>query len=89
MAGYRTKVQIVGDILACAGNGASVSEMVRRTNTSHNRLSTILGILVSQGLMEQDDNGCGRRYQTSAKGRDFLQEYQTFQKFSENYGMVI
>ena len=73
-------------MLACAGEGASVSDMTREASASHNRISSILGMLVSSGLMEQRG---GRLYRTSAKGRNFLQEYRTFQRFSETFGMNI
>ncbi len=89
MAGYKSKVQIIGDMLTCAGDGASVSDMIQQSSTSYNRISSILGILISQGLMEQCARRDGRKYQTSSKGQNFLQEYRAFQRFSENYGMTI
>lgn len=89
MVGYKSKVQIIGDMLTCAGDGASVSDMIQQSSTSYNRASSILGVLISQGLMEQCAGCDGRRYHTSNKGRNFLQEYKKFQRFSENFGMAI
>lgn len=89
MVGYKSKAQIIGDMLTCANDGASVSDMIQKSSTSHSRVSSILGTLISRGLMEQCTSCDNRRYHTSNKGRNFLQEYKKFQRFSENFGMTI
>lgn len=89
MAGYKSKAQIIGDMLTCADDGASVSDMIQQSSTSHNRITSILRVLLSQGLMEHRASPDGRRYHTSSKGRNFLQVYREFQRFSEDFGMTI
>jgi len=55
-------MKIVGEILTTARddapdeNGASVTYLIRKANISHVRISKILGTLVSQGLLEQNDS---------------------------------
>ena len=59
MVTYRTHIKIVGEILDTTMDsvdeheGASITHLIRKANVSHGRLSRILGILVSQGLLEQ------------------------------------
>lgn len=95
MAEYRTHIKIIGDILTTTqddlqdGNGASVTYLIRRANISHGRISRILKNLVSQGLLEQIDSKGACKYKISSSGREFLQAYQTFSKFADNFGLSI
>jgi len=95
MVEYRTHMKIIGDILTTTRDeladedGATITFLIRKANISHVRISRILTNLVSQGLLEQDSSQGACRYRISHSGREFLQAYQTFSKFSENFGLVI
>lgn len=95
MSAYRTHMKIVGEILTTARddapdeNGASVTYLIRKANISHVRISKILGTLVSQGLLEQNDSKVACKYKISQSGREFLVAYQTFSKFADNFGLTI
>ncbi len=96
MAEYRTHMRMVGDILSTAlddqqdGNGASITYLIRRANIPHARMVRILKTLVSQGLLERaDDQGTASKYRISQSGREFLQAYQTFSRFADNFGLSI
>ena len=95
MAGYRTQIKIVGDILNTTmqeideQEGATVTHIIKKANISHGRLSRILGNLVSQGLMEQINSKKSRRYKISPSGREFLSAYKTFREFSDDFGLNI
>ena len=88
-------MRIIGDILTTTSdhveddNGASVTFLIRKANVSHVRISKILNNLVSQGLLEQLDSEGACRYKISSSGREFLTAFQTFCKFSENFGLTI
>ena len=88
-------MKIIGDILTTTrddlqdDDGASVTYLIRRANISHVRISRILKNLVSQGLLEQVDSQGACRYKISSSGREFLQAYQTFSKFADNFGLAI
>jgi predicted transcriptional regulator len=75
-------MKIIGDILTTTrddlidDDGASVTFLIRKANISHVRISRILNNLVSQGLLEQISS-------------DFLQAYQSFSRFADNFGLVI
>ncbi len=95
MAEYRTHMKIIGDILTTTrddlidDDGAGVTYLIRKANISHVRISRILNNLVSQGLLEQNTSQGSCRYRISQNGREFLQAYQTFSKFVENFGLAI
>ena len=92
---YRAQIVIVTDILDIAqentldNNGASVTHLIRRANISHGRLSKILKNLVSQGLLEQVNSDRANKYKISMSGREFLQAYKTFSKFTDGFGLTI
>ncbi len=95
MAEYRTHMKIIGDILSTTrddlqdDDGATVTYLIRKANISHVRISRILRNLVSQGLLEQVDSQGACKYRISTSGREFLQAYQTFCRFAENFGLNI
>jgi predicted transcriptional regulator len=95
MTEYRTHMKIIGDILSTTRDdlqdedGASVTYLIRRANISHSRISRILKVLVSQGLLEQTDSHGSNKYRISQSGREFLQAYYTFTRFADNFGLTI
>ena len=95
MGTYRAQIAIVSDILDVAeastfdNDGASVTRLVRQANISHGRLSKILKNLVSQGLLEQVNSDRASKYKISMSGREFLQAYKTFSKFTDGFGLTI
>ena len=95
MVAYRTHMKIIGDILVTTkdeietDDGASVTFLIRKANVSHVRISKILNNLVSQGLLEQIDSKGACKYKISPIGREFLNAYQTFNKFADNFGLTI
>jgi predicted transcriptional regulator len=95
MAEYRTQMKIIGDILFTTRDhlqdeeGATVTYLIRKANISHVRISRILQNLISQGLLEQTSVKGTSRYKISSSGRDFLEAYQSFSRFAENFGLTI
>lgn len=95
MAEQRTRMRIIGDILATTrddvtdGNGTAVTHLIRHANISHGRLTKILSTLVSQGLLEQSTSAGACRYRISGSGREFLDAYKTFSEFAEGFGLTI
>ena len=95
MVSYRTHIKIVGEILDTTTysvdehEGTSITQLIRKANISHGRLSTILNNLVSQGLLEQVNSKGSCRYKISLSGQEFLLAYKTFRDFSEDFGLTI
>lgn len=92
---YRTHIKIVNDVLSTADDGmqcydgATVTYLIRNANVSHSRITKILELLVAQGLLEQVKSKRTKKYRVSTTGRQFLEQYRTFEKFSENFGLSI
>ena len=95
MSAHRTRIRIVGDILETAAHrahgaeGATVAHLIAAANMPHGRLSTMLHILVSNGLLEQVDSAGACRYRTSRSGREFLGAYESFRRFSDGFGLPL
>lgn len=95
MAEYRTHIKIIGDILYATRddlqdeNGSTVTHLIRKANVSHSRISKILKMLVSQGLLEQVETRGSNKYKISTSGREFLQAYYAFSKFADDFGLTI
>jgi predicted transcriptional regulator len=95
MVVYRTKIEIIGDILVSAQDqtvehdGASIMQLIRHVNIPHGRLSKILSNLVSQGLLEQVNSDRAYKYRISGTGKNFLNEYKKFYKFTSDFGLSI
>jgi predicted transcriptional regulator len=95
MAEYRTHMKIIGDILSTTRDdlqdedGATVTYLIRKANVSHSRISRMLKILVSQGLLEKVNEEGSNKYKISQSGREFLQAYNTFSGFATNFGLTI
>lgn len=95
MVEYRTHMKIIGDILSTTRDdlqdedGATVTYLIRKANISHSRISRILKTLVSQGLLEHVDSQGSNKYRISQSGREFLQAYNTFTTFADNFGLTI
>ena len=95
MTEYRTHMKIIGDILSTTRDdlqdedGATITYLIRKANISHSRISRILKTLVSQGLLEKIDNQSSNKYKISQSGREFLQAYNTFTNFADNFGLSI
>lgn len=94
MVNYRTKLEIVGDILSTTRDnvedeGAGITYLIRKANISHGRISNILSTLVSQGLLEQVNSDGALKYRISGSGREFLHAYETFRNFSDDFGLTI
>lgn len=91
MAGYRTHIKIVGDILTTARDeeGSTVTHLVRSANIPHCRLTGILQTLISQGLLEVTHSHGSNMFTISKSGKEFLQAYHEFSDFADNFGLSI
>ncbi|HEY7735149.1 MAG TPA: winged helix-turn-helix domain-containing protein [Nitrososphaera sp.] len=93
MAGYRTHVSIIADILSTAKkysyegyeNGATVTHLIRRANVPHQRLSSMVSRLKESGLLYEDS----AKYRISDKGILFLNAYTEFKDFAQSFGLKV
>jgi predicted transcriptional regulator len=90
----RTHLSIVADILDTArkysyegyDNGAPVTHLIRKANVPHRRLSSIVSELKASGLLNEVPES---RYRISEKGMEFLNSYNQFKGFVENFGLRV
>ncbi len=95
MGEHRTQLRIVNDILTVArddvidAHGMAVTRLSRHANVPHARLTGILSLLVSHGLLERGSPTGAYRYKISDSGREFLVAYRTFSEFAEGFGLSL
>lgn len=92
-AGYRTHVSIIADILSTAKqysfegyeNGATVTHLIRQANVPHQRLGSMVSLLMQTGLLYEDS----AKYRISEKGIQFLKAYHDFKDFAQSFGLKV
>lgn len=70
---YRSRTDIVSQILESAGDGATKTRIMYKAYLSYAQLKEYLAVLVENGLLELENSG--QTYKTSAKGLLFLKTY--------------
>ena len=78
---HRSRMDILSDILQVAKGRARKTEIMHRCNLSFKQLRTYLDLLVSMGLLKSTPPEPGEKrnsntYETTAKGRAFIQAYR-------------
>ena len=70
---YRSRTEIVGQILEAAGDGATKTSIMFKAFLNHRQLQEYLTLLVEHGLINYDR--AEREFATTEKGRRFLMLY--------------
>lgn len=79
---YRSRIQIVADILEIARSGSRKTRIMYLGNLSFEVLQKYLDMLVNLGLIkfESEDD---RTYVATERGRQFLEDFHELEKYSE------
>ncbi len=72
----RGELEIMGDILHVAINGARKTEIVYKANLNFTRIERYIPLLEKRGLIEI----ARPLYKTTPKGEEFLRNYQELRK---------
>jgi len=72
---YRSRSDIVAAILKTALDGANQTKMMYLALLSFTQVKDYLEVLTESGLLER--NKKTKTYRTTAKGREFLDKYET------------
>jgi len=75
---YRSKLQIISDVLTVARNGAKKTKIMYQANLSHKLLVHYLDHTIEAGLISIS-SGQGN-YNLTPKGLKFLEDYDNFSK---------
>ncbi len=73
MMKYRSRTDIVSQILESASGGATKTRIMYRAYLSHAQLKEYIAVLVENGLLEFEKDG--QTYKTTSKGLVFLKTY--------------
>jgi len=74
---YRSKLQIIADILLVASNGAKKTQIMYQANLSYTLLSRYLTEVIKAGLVSFTSEDC---YRLTDKGREFLDRFGEYSK---------
>jgi predicted transcriptional regulator len=78
LGNYRSRLDIIADILNVASRDAKKTQIMYQANLSYKVLQRYLAEIVGASLVEfEDERQC---YQLTDKGREFLEAYQKYSK---------
>ena len=81
MVKYRNNVEIVGDILAVARDGALKTQIMYRANLSFKLLEKYMSVVLNAGLVMRNHDG---RYLITEKGLLFLEKFRGYKRHARS-----
>jgi predicted transcriptional regulator len=91
MAGYRTSMQIVADLLIATDQsgqeGIKTTSLLTKANLSHSRLSKFLENLTGAELINKIEYDGKHAFVITPKGRQYLESYKTFSDIAGSFGL--
>jgi len=91
MAGYRTSMQIVADLLVATDQsgqeGIKTTSLLTKANLSHSRLSKFLENLTGAELINRIEYDGRNTFVITPKGRQYLESYQKFSDIAGSFGL--
>ena len=78
---YRSRTDIVAQILDAAGGGATKTKIMYKAFLSYAQLKEYLAVLIENGLLEYDKHTA--HFKTTGKGNRFIEIYNAMGKFVE------
>jgi predicted transcriptional regulator len=75
MARYRSRLEIVADVLGVVSGGARKTQVMYQANLSYRLLTRYLKDVMDMGLVRVED---GNTYELTEKGADFLLEFKGY-----------
>lgn len=80
---HRSRVDIIANILHVSGEGAKKTHIMYQCNLSFRQLHAYLNLLIDRKLLrkvERKESSRRELYETTSKGRAFLQAYKRIKK---------
>lgn len=77
MAKYRSRLEIVADVLGVVSGGAKKTKIMYQANLSYSLLIRYLKDVIDMGLVKMKD---GNTYGLTEKGFDFLEEFKGYRE---------
>ncbi|MBS7633148.1 hypothetical protein KEJ15_05975 [Candidatus Bathyarchaeota archaeon] len=82
MGCYRSKVDIIADMLKAIGESAKKTQIMYRSNLSYKLLSKYLNDIIEAGLIIFEPDG--QCYTLTSKGKEFLERYKEYSRCSRH-----
>ena len=82
MGNYRSRLDIIADILNAASRDAKKTQIMYQANLSYKVLQRYLAEVVGASLVDFADEK--QRYQLTKKGREFLEAYDKYSKTNKH-----
>lgn len=93
MAGYRTSMQIVADLLVATDQsgqeGIKTTTLLTKANLSHSRLSKFLENLTGAELINKIEFDGKNAFVITPKGRQYLESYKQFSDIAGSFGLEL
>ncbi len=91
MAGYRTSMQIVADLLVATDQsgqeGIKTTTLLTKANLSHSRLSKFIENLTGAELINRIEFDGKNVFIITPKGRQYLESYKQFSDIAGSFGL--
>ena len=91
MAGYRTSMQIVADLLVATDQsgqeGIKTTTLLTKANLSHSRLSKFIENLTGAELINRIEFDGKNAFVITPKGRQYLESYKQFSDIAGSFGL--
>ncbi len=75
MAKYRSRLEILGDVLGVVSGGAKKTQIMYQANLSYSLLIRYLKEVIDMGLVKMKSGGT---YELTEKGSAFLREFKSY-----------
>jgi predicted transcriptional regulator len=75
MGKYRSRLQIIADVLSVVSGGAKKTRIMYQANLSYKLLTRYLGDVLEAGLVRGGNDDC---YELTQKGREFLARFDDY-----------
>jgi predicted transcriptional regulator len=75
MGRYRSRLEIIADVLGVVREGAKKTQVMYQANLSYRLLTRYLKDVLDMGLVRMED---GDTYELTKKGCDFLREFRDY-----------
>jgi predicted transcriptional regulator len=79
MGSYRSKLEIIADVLGVVRGGAKKTQIMYQANLSYRLLTRYLKDVIDMGLVSIEG---GNTYELTEKGCDFLREFKDYHQHS-------
>ena len=89
MKSKRTKLEVIKDILEILleNREVKITHLIYKANLSNNSIKPHLEYLLKNKFIEEIFEDDKRLFKITAKGMEFLQEFNKIKIFSESYGL--